>query len=185
MIALNPTEKLVLVLRRHWFIFALQVAFAFALGFIPPMAGFAIARFAPALFAAAASLLALVAALYYLALWLAFFATLADYYLDVWIITSERVIAIEQQGLFRREVAEFTILRVQDVSTHIAGFIPTALDFGELQVQTAGEEEKFCFKQVPDPNRAKQQILDCYDAAVSRARQHHDEASLPQNVGGL
>lgn len=185
MIALNPTEELVLVLRRHWFVFALQVALAFVLGLIPPAAGFAVARFAPEFFAAAAPLLAFAATLYYLGLWLAFFATLADYYLDVWIVTSERVIAIEQKGLFRREVSEFNILRVQDVSTHIAGLIPTALDFGELQVQTAGEEEKFCFKQVPDPNRAKQQILACYDAAVSRARKHHDELSLPQNTGGL
>lgn len=185
MITLNPTEELVLVLRRHWFIFALQGALAFVFGLIPLVAGFAAARVAPTLFAAAAPLLAFMAGIYYLALWLTFFATLADYYLDVWIITSERVIAIEQRGLFRREVAEFNILRVQDVSTNIAGFIPTALDFGELQVQTAGEEEKFCFKQVPDPNHAKQQILGCYDAAVKRARQHHDDTMLPQNVGGL
>lgn len=185
MITLNPTEELVLVLRRHWFVFALQVALAFLFGLIPPITGIAIARFAPALFTTAASLFAFAASIYYLALWLAFFATLADYYLDVWIITSERVIAIEQRGLFRREVSEFTILRVQDVSTNIAGFIPTALDFGELQVQTAGEEKRFCFKQVPDPNRAKQQILACYNAAVERTRQHHDDMMLPQSVGGL
>ncbi len=185
MITLNPTEELVLVLRRHWFIFTLQVALAFLFGIIPPIAGVALARTAPDFFAAAAALFAFVASIYYLVLWLAFFATLADYYLDVWIITSERVIAIEQRGLFRREVSEFTILRVQDVSTHINGFIATALDFGELHVQTAGEEEKFCFKQVPDPNRAKQKILSCYDAAIERARKQHDEAMLPQSESGL
>ncbi|MBI2624048.1 PH domain-containing protein [Candidatus Parcubacteria bacterium] len=185
MITLNPTEELVLVLRRHWFIFALQVALALFFALIPPIAGVTLARAAPEFFVAAAALFAFAASIYYLTLWLAFFATLADYYLDVWIVTSERVIAIEQRGLFRREAAEFNILRVQDVSTHINGFIATALDFGELQVQTAGEEKRFCFKQVPNPNRAKQCVLDCYEAAVKRARQHHDETMLPQSTSGL
>ncbi|MBI4385472.1 PH domain-containing protein [Candidatus Parcubacteria bacterium] len=185
MIQLNPTEELHVVLRRHWLIMAGYIALAILLALGPVAAVAAGQQFWPALLEAAASLIAFSASLYYLALWVAFFALVVDYYLDVWIVTSERVIAIEQKGLFRREIAEFNILKVQDVSTHISGVVPTLFDFGELQVQTAGGEEKFCFKQVPNPNHAKQQILACYEAAVERARQHHDETMLPQHVGGL
>ncbi|MBI3305475.1 PH domain-containing protein [Candidatus Parcubacteria bacterium] len=185
MIQLRPHEEPLLVLRRHWLIAAAYIALATLLALGPVAAVAALQQFWPALLGGGVQLIAFAASLYYLALWLAFFAVVVDYYLDVWIVTSERVIAIEQKGLFRREIAEFNILKVQDVSTHINGLVPTLFDFGELQVQTAGEEEKFCFKQVPNPNHAKQQILACYEAAVQRARQHHDETMLPQNVGGL
>jgi hypothetical protein len=37
---------------------------------------------------------------YYLFAWLFFFFSFIDYYLDVWIITSERIIDIQQNGFF-------------------------------------------------------------------------------------
>ena len=37
--------------------------------------------------------------------------------------------------------------------------IQTFLHFGDLQVQTAGTEEKFKFLQIPNPERAKDEIM--------------------------
>jgi hypothetical protein len=39
------------------------------------------------------------------------------------------------------------------------GFIQTLLKFGNLEVQTAGTENKFHFRQIPDPEGVKNQIM--------------------------
>jgi hypothetical protein len=63
------------------------------------------------------------------------FITWIDYYFDVWIITNERIINIEQKNLFIRTTSEVTLTRVQDVTATIGGFFPTLLDFGDVLVQ--------------------------------------------------
>lgn len=81
-----------------------------------------------------------------------------DYYLDMWIITNERIIDIEQHGLFNREISEIPLHRVQDVTIQVRGIIETLLGFGTIRIQTAGERE-FDIRFVPHLYKAKDIIL--------------------------
>lgn len=81
------------------------------------------------------------------------------YMLDVWIVTDRRIIDSTQHGFFNRTVSELHLTRVQDISVHTVGVIPTLLHFGDLQVQTAGTEEKFNFLQIPNPLAVKDAIM--------------------------
>lgn len=96
---------------------------------------------------------------FFIFLWLYSFLIWIDYYFDVWIITDERIVNIEQKGLFVRHVSELKFNRVQDVTTVVNGLIPTVLNYGDVFVQTAAEEERFVFRQVPDPYRVKDRIM--------------------------
>lgn len=82
-----------------------------------------------------------------------------DYYFDIWIITTRRIVNIEQQGMFSRKVSELRYSKVQDVTTQVRGFIPTILNFGDVEVQTAGEEDNFIFRTVSDPYGIKNVIM--------------------------
>lgn len=82
-----------------------------------------------------------------------------DWYLDVWILTEERIVDIEQMGLFGRNVAEFKLDRIQDVTVHAKGILETIFNYGDVRIQTAGEKEEFVFEQVPGPYAAKDIIL--------------------------
>lgn len=97
--------------------------------------------------------------LFLLGIWVFGFLIWIDYYFDIWIITTKRIVNIEQQGMFSRKVSELRYAKVQDVSTEVRGFIPTILNFGDVQVQTAGEEDNFLFRTVPDPYRIKNVIM--------------------------
>ncbi len=106
-------------------------------------------------------------------LWLMFVVPMAtivwtDYHLDTLIITNNRLISIEQRGLFSREVSSFRLDRVQDVTVEIAGIIPTLLNFGEVHVQTAGEAREFRATYVPQPERVREAISDAHNKAVER-----------------
>ena len=98
-------------------------------------------------------------------LWNFFFILWVDYYLDVWIVTNERIINIEQKGFFNRNISELKLTKIQDVTSEINGFIPTILNYGNICVQTAGEVERFTFLQIPNPNHVKNVIVQLQEKA--------------------
>ena len=72
-------------------------------------------------------------------------------YLSVWTITTRRIISRRQNGLFNRTVSEIELYRVQDITSEQKGFWPTVLNYGDLYIQSAGEEERFIFKNIGNP----------------------------------
>jgi len=94
--------------------------------------------------------------------WIISFVALADYYLDVWILTDKRVITVEQRNLFSRKESEFELSKIQEISVDINGFFPTLLDYGDIRARTASENPDFLFKQVGNPNSVKDAIMKEY-----------------------
>ncbi len=84
---------------------------------------------------------------------------ITDYYLDTWIVTTERIINIEQQGLFSRVISELHLNEVQDITAETHGMFATFLTFGDVYIQTAATRERFNFKNIDNPEQVKQQIL--------------------------
>lgn len=101
--------------------------------------------------------------------WLYTFLIWIDYYFDVWIVTTERIINIEQRGLFVRHMSELNLAQVQDVTTEVKGIIPTIFNYGDVYIQTAAETERFVFRQIGDPYRVKDMVI-----RLSRERGRHD-----------
>lgn len=97
---------------------------------------------------------------FFIFVWLFGFLTWIDYYFDIWIITNERIVNIEQKGLFVRHISELNFFRVQDVTAVVEGLLPTVLNYGDVEVQTAGEESRFVFRQVPDPYQIKDIVME-------------------------
>lgn len=104
-----------------------------------------------------------------LLIWIYMFLIWIDYYFDVWVITSERIINIEQKGLFVRHVSELKLRNIQDVTTEVEGLIPTVLNYGDVHIQTAAEQERFIFRNVPDPYWVKGEIMRLQKAAQHSA----------------
>ena len=107
-------------------------------------------------------------ALYYLFIWLMYFHEFIDYRLDLWILTDQRIINIEQEGLFSRTISELNIARVQDVTSEVHGHIQTLLDYGNVYVQTAGEQQRFIFENVPHPEEISRLVVRANDAATKK-----------------
>lgn len=162
-------EKIVLVLRRHWLIFFKHFFASFLLAFIPVAGYFLIHRFTqhfsnnqyfP--------LVVLLVSAYYMFVLVYFYMGILDYYLDVWIVTNERIINVVQNGMFKRIVAEQNIYRVQDVTAEVNGMIETFFRFGTVSVQTAGTRHRFEFEQVPNPYKVKRYIMKLHDIRVNQ-----------------
>ncbi len=153
----RPYERTLALLHRHWFVLMGRVIF-FLVALVVPLVVLQLGQPYLARFELAALVNMLVWA-YLLLVWYRFFYMLAMYLLDSWIVTDHRIIDSEQHGYFNRSVAEMSMERVQDVSVKVSGFIQTFLDFGNVEIQTAGAQEKFIFKQVPHPNQVRDLIM--------------------------
>jgi hypothetical protein len=88
--------------------------------------------------------------------------------LDVWIVTDQRIINIEQKGLFSRVVSELELENIQDITSDVRGVIATFLNYGDLFVQTAAEKERFIFRNIPDPYKVKDMIMNLQEKVETK-----------------
>lgn len=160
-------EKTIYLLRRHWFILLKIILFYLLLFILPLVIYFVLSLGAelnatnliaypdhPFLYASAA----IIISGYYLSICLFFYHAFLDYYLDVFVVTTERIISIEQNGLFSRTIAEQRLFRIQDVTSEVKGLFPTFLNYGNLFIQTAGTKQRFIFQEIPDPAKMAEKI---------------------------
>jgi len=103
--------------------------------------------------------------IYYGLIWIIAFVIWVDYYLDIWIVTNQRLLDIEQIGFFNRVVSELDLKKIQDISSRVHGLFPTMFGFGNIHIQTASEENKFELKSIPHPITTRRKIIDLYTQA--------------------
>lgn len=162
---LDPDETVILEVRKHWIIFlGHAVGFLFS-AFLPFIIFTAIKIFIPQIldFNIGGNVNALITFLYslwLLTLWILFLIDWTKYYLDVWYVTEKRIIAVDQRNVFDRGVSNLRFDRIQDVTINVKGFIATMLNFGDIRVQTAGEDNMdFVMNTVNKPERVKRVIF--------------------------
>lgn len=118
---------------------------------------------------------AIIICMYILGVWLFGFLEFTDYYLDVWIVTNERIINIEQKGLFTRVASELHLAAIQDATSEVSGPLHTFLDYGNVVVETAAEKIRFVFREVPKPESVKEIILELVEQDKKR---HNEELAV-------
>jgi hypothetical protein len=96
---------------------------------------------------------------YLITLAMAVYSYLSWFY-NVWIITSERVIDIDFMPLIGRKISETALENVQDVTEMSAFFLASAFNYGNMRLQTAGEQMRFEFRYAPNPSWLRDKILD-------------------------
>lgn len=153
-------EKVLQVLHRHWFDILIQFMLVFFM-LILLFGSFGLFLLFYTTFESRdfKNLLFFSQNLFFIFIWMTSFIIWIDYYFDIWIVTDQRIINVEQKGLFVRETSELELEKIQDVATNVHGMISTFLNYGDIQVQTAGEQEKFLFYNIPDPYQVKDLIM--------------------------
>lgn len=159
MIHLNTGEKMLLIIHKHWLIPLSSICFAVVFGLLPLLAlPFFDVFFTDAIQKIMVPVFLFVLSIYWLILLLGIFLLWVEHWLDIWIVTNERILGIEQVSLFRRRIAEFHVHRMQDITVTIPSFLGRVLNYGSLDVHTAGEHH-FRINNVPNPNAARRIML--------------------------
>lgn len=160
-------EKVLLLLRRHWVILLAHGIVSLILLVVPVGGAFLLRTILPGLQTSTIyPFLVLLFWIYLMFVWSYFFVGWIDYYLDAWIVTNDRIINIEQNGLFNRVISEQRLYRVQDVTAIVSGPVQTFFNFGKVFIQTAAEMERFVFEDVPEPYQVKKIIIELHEKAL-------------------
>lgn len=96
--------------------------------------------------------------LWYLATFTYAFINFLSWYFNVYILTNERVVDIDWYSIIYRKVSSAQISKIQDVSATQIGVLAGIFDYGNIQIQTAAEEENFEFTNIPHPQLVKKKI---------------------------
>ena len=155
----HENEQVLRVIHRHWFNIIVHFSVVIFSGFFVIGSLSILPLLSPAGLPGTSALFHFIQNTALLSLWLYCFLVWIDYYLDVWIVTNERIVNIEQKGLFSRHISELRFSKVQDVTSSANGLIATILNFGDVYVQTAAEQERFIFRQVGNPFAIKDEIM--------------------------
>lgn len=164
---LNPEEEVLLEAHRHWvnvLPFFISTAIVIVAGFLaigyvgsnPESAE----RLFPGLTVGIVT--PVVALLDVLALVILFFAYIV-YRQNRIILTNMHFVQITQTGLFARTLSKLSLDELQDVRGTRKGVFGTILNYGEILIETAGNEENFFFRPAPDPLNIAEAINDTHE----------------------
>jgi hypothetical protein len=169
----QPGEKIILAVREHWFRLFAKVMVLVILSLLPTLVRLLlfntdILDLTPIVDQA----FGVFSQLYYLGLMVAMFIIFTLYYLNLHVVSQERIVDIDQVGLLFHEVSELNIETIEDVTSQTKGLIGNLLNYGTVFIQTAGATERFEFENVSDPARIASIILELYE--------QHGKKELPK-----
>jgi len=73
------------------------------------------------------------------------------WFFNIFIVTDHRIIDIDFINLLYKEFSETKLSRIQDISYNTKGIFATMWNYGDVMIQTAGEQSNFEFESVPRP----------------------------------
>jgi signal transduction histidine kinase len=180
----KPEEKVIFFLRRHIIVFIGSVLMIVLLMLVPIGAWWLLDAVAPGLLAGEISgaAIKLTISAYYFWIWLFMFSNFVDYYLDAWVVTNDRILNIEQEGLFNRTVSELDLLNIQDITSEVHGVLPFFFGYGDVQIQTAAEQNRFVFEQIPKPEEVRKRLLTLVEEEQKRMRSVNRRAEEAMDI---
>lgn len=141
-------EKVILLLRQHW---VTQVPWLvmIVVGLALPL----LLNWIPLLDFLPGNYQFIMIVIWYLLLLAYGFEQFISWFFHVFIITDERVIDINFYNLIYKEVSEAKIDNIEDVTYRQGGVIRAVFNYGDVAMQTAGEQREFMIERVPLPSR--------------------------------
>ncbi|OGH61672.1 MAG: hypothetical protein A2848_01855 [Candidatus Magasanikbacteria bacterium RIFCSPHIGHO2_01_FULL_50_8] len=173
----KPYEKIVYLIRRHWVTYIPTVLLFIVLAAVPLAVAFILNQTSPALLTEPHSyaFFMLLFSVYELSIALFFYASFLMYYLDLLIITNDRLVQVQQRNLFSRSISELDLFKIQDSTSEVHGFVATIFAYGKLSIQTAGEQKNFAFEAVPNVHAVRRELM----SLAEEDRKFHLNAPKP------
>lgn len=157
---LETNEHILLIVRRHWFkpvLETLALLFSLLIPLIISSVIYSLPNLKVEL--GNTTVLSIVFILAWLfVVWNFVFIIWTNRYLDAVIVTNMHIIDIEQVTLWHREISTLSLEKIQDISSETEGIIENLLDYGNIEIQTAGSIANFIVKGIEKPDLVRQKI---------------------------
>ncbi|MGD9935346.1 MAG: hypothetical protein AB7T37_16750, partial [Dehalococcoidia bacterium] len=89
---------------------------------------------------------------------------------DLWVVTDQRIVDSAKHHWFHHRMASADLDDVEDIAIRKDGVFATAFNFGDVHLQTAGEQANFVLSGIPKPGDVLALIDKQRDVAKRRLR---------------
>lgn len=163
MINFGKNEHVLFEVRKHWFLIATEIFILFILALLPffileILHSFNIQIDFNINLAGFWPIFIFFYSFWLIILWIIGFVFWTNYFLDVWVVTNEKILDIEQLGLFNREISILHLDKIQDITFEVRGVVNTFLKIGDLHIQTAGQEKEFVIRGIGSPDKVSEDL---------------------------
>ena|SRR5581483_1391030 len=173
----GESETIHLFLRKHFITNVPWIVFSILLFILPPIALPYLISVFPANISPNLGLILL--AFYYIAVFgVVVLASFINWYFNVYIVTDERVVDVDFVNILYREISATRLNLIQDVTVKTGGVIRAVFDYGDVFIQTAGNEENFDFVAVPHPQEVAREI----EQLMEQARKEEGVSELEEQL---
>ncbi|MCA9391800.1 PH domain-containing protein [candidate division WWE3 bacterium] len=160
-VELEPGEEFVMLVRQHWFVFRDPFLMMFFAPFVLLSAVFFLEYTTfPENVVDILSMLCLYAAgISFVAGFLWFVWKFYLWKNTVYLLTSKRIIIINQLGLFTHDDRETGLKMIQDVRARVDGLQPTLYGYGDVILQVSSEDAQLRLEKVAHPREVQRIII--------------------------
>jgi len=154
-------EKVILLIRQHWITNVGWILLAIIFAIFPTIFLFYQDQIIPAdYFLREPQVLPLCVIIWYLLVTGFIFSQFLNWYFNVNIVTTERIIDVDFHNVLYKNVSEAELERIQDVTHKNVGTLSVLFDYGAVMIQTAAEFSDIEFLRVPNPAEIHKIITD-------------------------
>ncbi len=151
---LKPWEEVVMAVRRHWIVYV-YIGINFFIAIL--ITSIILALFWSFLW----TYMGLV--IFWLFASILLYIKWLDHELDLFVITNNRIIGVDQQWFLNRSLWECNLGQVQDMNSQTKWLLSNIFDYGTLTIQTAGNATNFQMDYAPKVIQTARQALNIVD----------------------
>lgn len=100
------------------------------------------------------------------------------WYASQFVVTTEKIMTINQLGFFDRTVAQIQLDKINDVSYRKRGMWQTIFNYGNIAIQVSAAPEKLVIKNLRQPAAVQQALYDAQEEASTRGIQEYSSTEL-------
>lgn len=174
----EPDEHILLFLRRHFITNFGWLFFTLLFLFLPLIITLILHLINYPTIILPMTLLQVVLILFYLLVITNAYVNFLDWYYNISIISSKRVLDIQLKDLVNKKVSETKLSLIQDVDFKQTGTLPSLFNFGDVIMQTAGKEVNFVADAVPNPEHVVHIVSGLIGKPQEVAVEEEDNATI-------
>ncbi len=151
----DPQEKIVLLLRKHPITNIPWIFISFVLMILP-----SVFEFLPFFDKLTEGFQLVLTLIWYLVTFAYILENFLEWFFNINLITTERVVDLDFVNLLYREVTEAELEKIQEPTFDIGGALESFFNYGDVSIQTAAEVSRIEFESVPNPDKVVQILRD-------------------------
>ncbi|RKW21318.1 PH domain-containing protein [Candidatus Gracilibacteria bacterium] len=162
---MRPGEEVLMVVKRHWIVYVMLFIYFFSGVIVTFMIFF---------FFGLNTWGYMLNIILWLILSIILYIEWLNHELDMYVVTNNRVIGLEQIAFLNRAVTECNLGQIQEVNSKAKGLFANIFNYGTLSIQTAGSKTTLKMEFCPDVMQTSRKILNVVD-------NYRDEKNLKEN----